>query len=169
MANTYEAIATVTVGSGGATDIDFTSIPATFTDLVVKLSLRSNQNLVARGILLKFNGNSLNYSGKLIDGDGTSAGSFNASTTSIDSIIINGTGSTASTFSNTEVYIFNYAGSTNKSVSIDNVLENNATLGYQDLVASLWSDSAAINQITFTIGAGLYAQYSTATLYGIKN
>ena len=37
MANTYVAIATVTVGSGGAASIDFTSIPATYTDLVVKL------------------------------------------------------------------------------------------------------------------------------------
>jgi hypothetical protein len=37
----YEAIATVEVGSGGAADIEFTSIPATYTDLVVKLSVRT--------------------------------------------------------------------------------------------------------------------------------
>jgi hypothetical protein len=42
MANTYEAIATVTVGSGGATDIEFTSIPGTYTDLLIKSSLRSD-------------------------------------------------------------------------------------------------------------------------------
>jgi hypothetical protein len=36
MANTYEAIATVEVGSGGASTIDFTSIPSTYTDLVLR-------------------------------------------------------------------------------------------------------------------------------------
>jgi hypothetical protein len=40
MATTYEAIATVEVGSGGAADIEFTSIPATYTDLVVKVSFK---------------------------------------------------------------------------------------------------------------------------------
>jgi hypothetical protein len=39
MANTYEAIATVEVGSGGAADIEFTSIPGTYTDLAIKRSL----------------------------------------------------------------------------------------------------------------------------------
>jgi hypothetical protein len=39
MANTYEAIATVEVGSGGTANIEFTSIPATFTDLIVKAKL----------------------------------------------------------------------------------------------------------------------------------
>jgi hypothetical protein len=39
MATTYEIIASVTVGSGGAADIEFTSIPATYTDLVVNYAL----------------------------------------------------------------------------------------------------------------------------------
>jgi hypothetical protein len=42
MATTYEAIATVEVGSGGAADIEFTSIPGTYTDLLVCLSKRRN-------------------------------------------------------------------------------------------------------------------------------
>jgi hypothetical protein len=41
MATTYEAIETVEVGSGGAADIEFTSIPGTYTDLVVKVSARN--------------------------------------------------------------------------------------------------------------------------------
>jgi hypothetical protein len=44
MANTYEAIATVEVGSGGAADIEFTSIPGTYTDLVLKLSARGTRS-----------------------------------------------------------------------------------------------------------------------------
>ena len=41
MANTYTLISSVTVGSGGASSIDFTSIPATYTDLCLVWSGRS--------------------------------------------------------------------------------------------------------------------------------
>jgi hypothetical protein len=54
MANTYEAIATVEVGSGGAATIEFTSIPATYTDLVVKVSARNARVDVIDGCSNKF-------------------------------------------------------------------------------------------------------------------
>ena len=38
---TFTKIASATVGSGGASSIEFTSIPSTYTDLVIKLSMRS--------------------------------------------------------------------------------------------------------------------------------
>ena len=83
---------------------------------------------------------------------------------------IEGTDSTANTFANGEFYIPNYAGSTNKSVSADGVTENNATAARATLTAGLWSNTAAINQITLLpIAGGTFAQYSTATLYGISN
>jgi hypothetical protein len=44
MATTYEIISSVTVGSGGAANIEFTSIPATYTDLYVLASIRSNRS-----------------------------------------------------------------------------------------------------------------------------
>jgi hypothetical protein len=44
MATTYEIIASVTVGSGGAANIEFTSIPATYTDLVVLFSARTDRS-----------------------------------------------------------------------------------------------------------------------------
>ena len=44
MADTYTLISSVTVGAGGASSIDFTSIPATYTDLLVKFSLRTDFN-----------------------------------------------------------------------------------------------------------------------------
>ena len=45
MATTYTLISSVTVGSGGAASIEFTSIPSTYTDLVLKLSARSSRNV----------------------------------------------------------------------------------------------------------------------------
>jgi hypothetical protein len=78
---------------------------------------------------------------------------------------------TANTFGNFELYIPNYAGSTNKSVSSDYVNENNATGGISyGLLANLWSNTAAINAISLSIYGGTnFAQYSTAYLYGVKN
>ena len=76
---------------------------------------------------------------------------------------------TANTFSNFSTYIPNYAGSNNKSYSVDGVTENNATASYQIMYAGLWSNTAAINQITLVPDTLNFVQYTTATLYGIKN
>ena len=164
MALTYTAIATVTVGSGGAANIQFTSIAASWTDLLIKISGRSDANNV--GIDIALNGVTTNQSYRRLRGDGSAA----SSTTLTALRVINGySTATANTFGNTEVYIPNYAGSTNKSLSADGVNENNATEAYADLGAGLWSNTAAITSITLTPNLGNFAQYSTATLYGIKN
>jgi hypothetical protein len=176
MANTFTKIASVTVGSGGAANIDFTSIPATYTDLVVKFSLRSTASDSGGSnpsdARLSFNNSTSGYSERMIYSDnGTSAASaatsgsgfFNWAGTQ------NSNSNTASTFSNCEVYIPNYAGSNNKSVSSDAIRENNATGGIQiRLFAGLWSNSAAITSVKLAPDYGNFAQYSTATLYGIK-
>jgi hypothetical protein len=169
MAITYEAIATTTVGSGGASTIDFTSIPGTYTDLVVKLSARSTAN-GAQNTNVNFNSNTSGYSDKILSGNGSAASSFSSgNTTKGSSCVVPGADYTASTFGNGEIYIPNYAGSNNKSFSSDSVTENNATLSYQQMHATLWSNTAAITAISLSLSSGNFAQYSTATLYGIKN
>lgn len=175
MANpTYKLIASYTVGAGGAASIDFTSIPATYTDLVVKLCTRGTDvSSVQYNVNLTFNGSSSGYSGKLLYGQGSGTpSSANGASTSINMSFYHPSGaSTASTFGNAELYIPNYAGSNNKSVSSDFVTENNATANFMGLTAGLWSNSAAINRVTFTAQSpnDIFAQYSTAYLYGISN
>ena len=171
MATTYEKIATVTVGSGGAATIDFTSIPSTYTDLVLKFSLRTiNTSSNYLSAFVTFNGSSTGYSQRMAYGTGSSALSASGSGSYIDwSAYGSTTAATASTFGNGEIYIPNYAGSANKSTSADSVSENNATNSIVALTAGLWSNTAAINQITLTGNSGNLAQYSSATLYGIKN
>ena len=165
MATTYEAIATVTATTSVAT-IDFTSIPQTYTDLVVKISTRAGNGL---GQFLTFNSSTTGYSARRLQGSGSSATSETGGATNIF-FLCNDNRSTASTFGNSEIYVPNYTSSNNKSVSIDSVTESNDTsYGYQALVAGLWSNSAAITNITLTPETGNYVQYSTATLYGIKN
>ena len=169
MPNTFELIASSTVGSGGAASIDFTSIPSTYTDLVLDVSLRTSQAVNANGCNLKFNGSTTSYSERALFGSGASAASLNDAGTSIFFWYIDGASSTASTFGNASMYIPNYAGSNYKSVSTDAVTENNGTTAYAFLNAGLWSNTAAINQITITAASGTLIEYSTAYLYGVKN
>ena len=171
MANTYTAIATVTVGSGGAANIEFTSIPATYTDLLVKLSLRTTRSGTDLDdeVYLEFNGSGgTAYSTRMLEGNGSSASSLSdTSQAKLTRGLAPTDNATASTFSNCEYYIPNYTSSNNKSVSSDNVMENNATFSKVNLAAGLWSNTAAITSMKFT-AVGTFDQYSTATLYGIK-
>ncbi len=167
MPNTYIAIASVTVGSGGASTIDFTSIPSTYTDLQLVSSLRQTIAGEWENTTIDFNGSTANQQMRnLCTTNGSSA-----STLSFSRFYnwINASTSTASTFSNSSFYIPNYADSNNKTVSIDSVTENNGTIAFLGLSAFLWSNTAAINRVTITPNGGTFVQYSTATLYGIKN
>jgi len=168
MPTTYKAIATVTVGAGGASTIEFTSIPNTYTDLLLKLCARGTSNAGAAGNVgyLKPNGSTSNLTRRILYGTGSAVGSD----TGTDwAYYVTPSDHTASTFGNTEIYIPNYTSSNNKSASFDSVSENNGTTAYAMLSAGLWSNTSVISSLTLSLAAGNFAQYSTATLYGIKN
>lgn len=160
---TMTLISTTTVGAGGAAAIEFTGIAATATDLLLVLSERHS---VDGNTQLTFNGSSSGYSMIRLSGTGASANSNNYSGVFI---YMEGQDNsyTASTFGNASIYIPNYAGSTNKSVSWDSVTENNATTADEQMIAGLWSNTAAITQVTLTCGGGSFVQNSTASLYTI--
>lgn len=168
MANTYVAIATTTVGAGGASSIDFTNIPQTYTDLVILSSIRTNRASTSDWVSVTINGVTTNQTDRYLQGDGSTV----VSGTGTKIIVGQATGSsnTASTFGNSSCYIPNYTGSNNKSFSTDAVNENNATAAFAYLRAGLWSSSSAITSLSLTSESGsTIQQYSTATLYGIKN
>jgi hypothetical protein len=161
----------VVVGAGGAASIDFSSIPSTYTDLVLKTSVRYSGS-IWNNYDLKVNNVLTNMSARFLEGNGASASSFSASTGSNDPNFlgyVGGTNITSNTFTNNEVYFPNYAGSTNKSWSVDSAAETNATTAYLHLAAVLWSNSAAINQITLVPPSGTFVQHSSAYLYGVSN
>jgi hypothetical protein len=160
---TFEKIATVDVGSGGAANIEFTSIPSTFTDLCVKLSARNSST--GEDIWIEINGSTVGFSNKLLYGTGSTA--LSTSVTTYVGAIPAST-YTANTFSSTDIYIPNYAGATNKSISSDSTSENNATFALAVLSATLRSNTAAITSIKVYPNTGSFVQYSSATLYGIK-
>jgi hypothetical protein len=160
-------ISTVTVGSGGAASIDFTGIPQTYTDLVIKLSIRSSQlGAIADYGKVLFNGSTTGYSYKDVYGNGSSAASTGGTTTLL--MTYQGNAGTANVFGNSEIYIPNYGATNNKSFSIDGVVENNATTGYPTLTAGLWANTSPIGSISIGPASGTWQQYSTATIYGIR-
>jgi hypothetical protein len=173
MANpTMTLIASNTVGSGGAATVTLSSIPATYTDLLVKVSARTNASgTYVDDLILQFNSSTTNYSYRQLYGTGSAVGSGTSSSLAgAYAGTFDSTNATANTFGNSEIYIPNYAGSNYKSVSADAVTENNATASFQNLVASLWSNTAAITSITFaSLNGGSFIQYSEFTLYGISN
>ena len=170
MANTMALISSVTLASSQA-NLDFTSIPSTYTDLVLQISGRVDA--AGDTPYVQFNGDTAaNYTAKRLIGNGSSASSDNWAAAGNGALFpgINGTGQTANTFSSYSIYIPNYAGSTAKSVSVDGVRENNATAGETGFAACLWSGTAAINRITIKLySASNFVQYTNAYLYGIKN
>ena len=169
MANTFELIASTTVGPGGASSIDFSSIPNTYTDLCVKLSLRNSSAGGAAGFVLygKFNTSTSNFSWKFSGSDNTTVYVANGA----DNLLtyIPGSSITASTFASYDFYIANYASSSYKTCALETAIENNAAAGREIMTASLWSNTAAITAVGFYPDSGLFAQDSTAYLYGIKS
>lgn len=174
MPNTFTKIASVTIGSSGPSSIDFTSIPSTYTDLQIVLSQRGTNAAAIESNFIRFNlddTGSYDYTAILAQ-TGLSAQSATNQTYFLSYSLSGGT-STANTFGSMQIYIPNYAGSSNKSISLDAVAENNTTANDTfrlSLVSALWKKTAAINRVTiYTFSGSNFAQYTTATIYGIKN
>lgn len=168
MANTYQLIQAATVGSGGVANIEFTSIPQTYTDLVLKLSLRASISSVD-GARVTFNNSTSGYSYQLIYGNSSGAFSYYGSAAYMGVDYSNGSSTAANIFSNGRLYISNYTGSNHKLVSTDNVTEDNSSTGYVIPTTFLWSNTSAITSIKIQQSSGTIVQYSTAYLYGISN
>ena len=168
----YNLISTTTVGSGGAASIDFTSIPQTYTDLAVVMSARIDGGTIYGDVQASFNSDTTaaNYSWRNLTGNGSSAVSETSSSGNARyCLMMAGSGTTANTFGSGLLYIPNYAGSTYKSFSSDSGSENNAATSYLRFFANLWSSTSAITSISFSGVGNNFLQYSSASLYGIKN
>lgn len=149
MTANYVLLEKITVGATGASEVTFSNIPQTgYTDLVLKISTRSNQTNIGYTVF-RFNGSSTGYSQKFLSSNGTSAP---VSYGGLSSMLYTLGGSTtyANYWDSTEIYIANYTSANNKSMSIDNVIENGTTSDALVLFeAATWANSAAITSVTF--------------------
>jgi hypothetical protein len=170
MAN-MKLIAVKSVPTDGTSSITFSSIPQTYTDLIIKISARASTGTQSAPTLMSINGNTSNLTFKRIQGGGSGAviSQSGSGTSGVGGIFTTGSDFTANVFGSGEVYIPNYTSNNYKSYSIDSTNENNGTGSYMSMVAGLWSDTAAITSLTFTQEDGNTANGSTFYLYGISN
>jgi hypothetical protein len=162
MTATYEKIATTTVSGTSTSQITFSSITGTYTDLVMIMNARTNSNN-NNYFLLTVNGDTgSNYSRTGMYGNGSIAGSFRNSNISGTYVTI---GELDQNYGNAILNFQNYSNTTTYKTILQ---RENWVDSTTYAVVSLWRSTSAINSITvagdgYNIGSG-----STFTLYGIK-
>jgi hypothetical protein len=168
--NNFTSIQTVTVGSGGASSISFSSIPSTYTHLQVRGSFICSNSGVS--LFPRLNGvtSSGNYYWHYLEGNGASASSGAAGTTSILESIFQSVG-TVGTYPNAFVMdILDYTStSKNKVAKTLYGADTNGAGGSVGLGSGVFLTSGtAVSQIDFTLQTGTFSQYSSFALYGVK-
>jgi len=168
-------IATVTVGSGGASSIEFSSIPQSYEHLQIRGLGRSTIADTNDFAIIKFNSDSgANYTYHYLRGDGTSASAQGSGYGTSDYLrsagFISGANATAQVFGTTIIDILDYT-NTNKLKTIRTLTGKDANSNNADgrvyLFSMLWGSTSAITTITLTTQAN-WAQYSSFALYGVK-
>jgi len=159
--NTYEAIATQTLGSA-ASSVTFNSITGSYTDLVLVVSAISS-GTAQPDVYMQVNSSSTNYSRTRLGGNGSST--FSTNITGEGAWVIGPMESTAST--NMIVQLMNYSNSTTFKTAL--IRSNDSAIAVQAMVG-LWRFTNAITSIYLypEPAKGNFATGSTFSLYGIK-
>jgi hypothetical protein len=163
---TYTLISS-NVLSSSAASVTFSAIPATYTDLVLRASVRNTSSTTITRIRL--NGATTGYSGRSITGDGATASSQTQSTAYFYAGEQNTSSTTANTFTSLEFYLPNYALTNQKPVSVSSATENNATTAYIIGYAGLSNITSAITSIEIYVATNAFDIGSSFYLYGISN
>ena len=160
MPATYQPIATANLTN--VTTVTFSSIPATYTDLVLVINAQMSSTGSAWARVNSDTGT--NYSGTGMRGTGSAAASYRR--TNESAFLLSFGGFTSSANGNWIVQFQNYSNTTTNKTIL-----NRFNWANSEVVATvgLWRSTAAINTIeTYIDGAGTFTTGSTATLYGIK-
>lgn len=165
MSSTYEKIATNTLASATNT-VTFSSIPSTYTDLVVIANVRKGGD-AGEPMFVRFNSDTgSNYSFTWLTGNGSTANSYRGSNQTM--IQFYGQNTAASTFTTNILNVQNYSNST----TYKTVIGRSGTANTQtNTTVGLWRSTSAINSITLTPDTYLSPNFEIGcsfTLYGIK-
>ena len=162
MPRTYEPIATRTLSTAAAS-VTFSSIPSTYTDLVlVSMPIKSSSG---GDMLLQVNGSTSGtlYSFTVLGGDGSTASSTRV--TDYNYIYTDYYSGLSTAPTPHIINFMNYSNATTFKTIL--MRANNAALGV-DAIVGLWRSTAAINEIkVFPTGGANFESGSTFTLYGI--
>lgn len=168
-ATSYESIATVTVGGGGASTVDFTSIPSGFEHLQIRALFGASSSGQAYSV--NFNSDTgSNYSYHYLAGQGSSA--FTGASINRTFTLLTDTSGSGVTTSPTAFVmdILDYR-STSKNKTMRTLIGNDANgSGQIYLVSGLYfATPAAITSISIGgLSGATFTQYSSFALYGIK-
>ena len=171
--NSYESIATVSVGVLGSASIDFTSIPSTYKQLQIRAISRTNRADTNDFMTLRFNSDSgSNYAYHSLYGNGASAGGNDTGTSTGTpwSGVTSGATAGASMFGTAVWDVLDYQNTNKyKTTRLLSGTDQNGTTGRIYFMSNLWQNTAAITTVTITPTYGtLFSQYSSFALYGIK-
>lgn len=169
--SSYESIATITVGAGGASAVTFTSIPQTYQHLQIRFIGRTVASDTAENAWIRFNGDAgNNYSFHYVEGDGsgTNAGGAGSFSRLLAGRLAAGNSGT-NVFGASVIDILDYTNSNkNTTARTFGGIDRNGS-GNLRLDSGAWFNTAAVTSIDISNGNGLnYSQYSTFALYGIK-
>lgn len=170
-----QPIYTQTVGAGGAASITFNNIPQGFTDLVLYHSARDGRtDAPYSNSILTFNGNTNRVYSALSDSAVLTSvlpGQFLNEPWYFYNLYTAGQVATSNTFSNSSVYIPRYNSGNFKQVLMENMVANNSSGVNGNLIvlnAGLFRSTSPITSMTITSVNGVFAQYSSWTLYGVS-
>lgn len=146
--------------------VTFSSIPATFQDLLMVVYARTDSATLTSA-LLRFNGDTgNNYSSTMLIGNGASATSERYSNESFVRIgYAIGSSQLANAYSTHAIHILNYANTTTNKTSLARDASDVNGSGITQLASGLWRNTAAINSITY---ATSLVSGSTVALYGVR-
>jgi hypothetical protein len=168
---TYTLISSNVLASSAAS-VTFSSIPATYTDLVLKCSMRVSAGFTS-GWSIQLNSTSNVYSNTILYGTGSAASSYYNSGIAYfsESLWVIGASGTSNTFSNGEIYIPNYTSSVAKQISTFSASENNSTSANIGSTANLYNTTSAVSTIKIydPINSRDLVSGSSFYLYGISN
>jgi len=166
-AGAYDALATVTVPSGGVASVTFAGIPTGYKHLQFRYFAQPSNGSAVSGFI-RLNGNTTigDYSLHLLDGNGSSASAYGAADDYSQSIL---PPSSSSTFSATIVDILDYT-NTNKYKTIRSLsgYDANGSGVVRYSSGGFYANTNAITEINIIAAAGNLTQYSQFALYGVK-
>jgi len=168
--NSYESIATVTVGGGGAASIAFSSIGTTWKHLQIRGISRSTDSAAYTQTQLTINGVTTNYTLHQLFGDGSAASAYGVtgqSSTQFESMVADT--ASASIYAASVIDILDYQ-DTNKYKTF-RILAGYDANGSGRLALSsgmTTTNTNAVTSVTLTPRFGNFKQYSQFALYGIK-
>ena len=169
----YDSIATTTVGSGGASTIDFTSISSSYTHLQIRMLVRTNQSSTGDTIWIRCNSDtSSNYTAHILYGDGASVGSqanYTNDRMYLQYYGIAGDTATSNVFGVCVLDLLDYKNTNKyKTIRMLSGADRNGA-GDVEFASGLWMSTNAVSSITISPRYGTnFKQYSRFALYGIK-